>query len=76
MEGSLMNENQFSDRLNEGQRPAPGIELVVGAGVLEITDKGYGFLRQARNDYRATPGDIFVGKDFVRHGGLRTGLLI
>ena len=71
-----MNENQFSDRLNEGQRPAPGIELVVGTGVLEITDKGYGFLRQARNDYRATPGDIFVGKDFVRHGGLRTGLLI
>jgi transcription termination factor Rho len=50
--------------------------LILGSGVLEITDKGYGFLRQARNDYRATPGDIFVGKDFVRHGGLRTGLFI
>jgi len=45
-----------------------------GEGILEITEKGYGFLRQARNDYRATPGDVFVGKDFVRHGGLRTGL--
>jgi transcription termination factor Rho len=50
--------------------------LLMGSGVLEITEKGYGFLRQAKNDYRATPGDIFVGKDFVRHGGLRTGLLI
>jgi transcription termination factor Rho len=51
-------------------------EQGVGSGVLEITDKGYGFLRQAENDYRATPGDVFVGKDFIRHGGLRTGLHI
>jgi transcription termination factor Rho len=48
----------------------------IGSGVLEITDKGYGFLRQAKNNYRATPGDIFVGKDFVRHFGLRTGLTL
>jgi transcription termination factor Rho len=46
------------------------------SGILEITDKGYGFLRQAKNDYRPTPGDVFVGKDFIRHGGLRTGLEI
>ncbi len=49
---------------------------ITGTGILEITEKGYGFLRQAKNDYRATPGDPFVGKDFVRHGGLRTGLHI
>jgi len=46
----------------------------VASGILEITEKGYGFLRQAKNQYRATPGDVFVGKDFIRHGGLRTGL--
>ena len=51
-------------------------ELLIGSGVLEITEKGYGFLRQAENDYRATPGDVFVGKDFIRHAGLRTGLHI
>jgi len=51
-------------------------ELTMASGVLEITEKGYGFLRQAKNDYRATPGDVFVGKDFVRHGGLRTGLFV
>jgi len=50
--------------------------VTVGNGVLEITDKGYGFLRQAKNIYHATPGDVFVGKDFVRHHGLRTGLFI
>jgi len=51
-------------------------EVLTGSGVLEITEKGYGFLRQAKNDYRATPGDIFVGKDFIRHRRLRTGLSI
>ena len=51
-------------------------KLVMGSGVLEITEKGYGFLRQTKNNYRATPGDIFVGKDHVRHSGLRTGLFI
>jgi len=48
----------------------------IGSGVLEITEKGYGFLRQKKNDYRATPGDIFVGKDYIRHRRLRTGLFI
>ena len=51
-------------------------DYTIGSGVLEITDKGYGFLRQSKNGYRATPGDVFVGKDFVRHSGLRTGLTI
>ena len=40
-------------------------DVLIGSGVLEITDKGYGFLRQEKNDYRATPGDIFVGKDYM-----------
>ncbi len=52
------------------------VDNVVAEGVLEVTDRGYGFLRQAKNNYRATPGDVFVGKDFVRHNGFRTGLLI
>jgi len=72
--------NQQSATTDDQTRDAKGKDsdsrLMPGSGVLEITEKGYGFLRQARNTYRATPGDIFVGKDFVRHGGLRTGLFI
>lgn len=48
----------------------------IGSGVLEITERGYGFLRQKKNDYRATPGDVFVGKDHIRQRRLRTGLSI
>ena len=51
-------------------------DVMTGSGVLEITEKGYGFLRQPKNGYKPTPGDVFVGKDFVRHGGLRSGLHI
>jgi transcription termination factor Rho len=70
-----MNDSQVPDQ-NNNESHDHSAELVAGSGVLEITDKGYGFLRQSKNDYRATPGDIFVGKDFVRHSGLRTGLFV
>ncbi len=65
--------NQVSTSKDETSKPR---ELAMGDGVLEITEKGYGFLRQSKNNYKATPGDIFVGKDFIRHRGLRTGLSI
>ncbi|NBB95420.1 MAG: transcription termination factor Rho [Planctomycetes bacterium] len=47
-----------------------------GEGVLDVTEKGYGFLRKPDQNYRPTPGDVFVGKDFIRHRGLQTGLYI
>jgi transcription termination factor Rho len=52
------------------------VETSPASGVLEITEKGYGFLRQEKNDYRATPGDVFISKDFVGGDRLRTGLFI
>ena len=49
---------------------------ITGSGVLEVTEKGYGFLRQEKNNFCAQPGDVFVGKDFIRFRGFRTGLHI
>ena len=51
-------------------------EEMIGSGVLEVTDKGYGFLRQIKNNFRPMPGDTFVGKDFIRFRGFKTGLHI
>jgi len=65
--------NQVSTSKDEATQKE---DVLIGSGVLEITEKGYGFLRQEKNDYRATPGDIFVGKDYIRHRRLRTGLHI
>ncbi len=52
------------------------VELQTASGVLEITEKGYGFLRQEDNSFKATPGDVFISKDFVGGDRLRTGLMV
>jgi len=68
-----MNE-EASTQTGRPQQASGEKTLTEASGVLEITEKGYGFLRQLDNAFRPTPGDVFVGKDFIRQGGLRTGL--
>ena len=70
----MMDEDDVEGVGPESRDPSAVRELA--AGVLEVTEKGYGFLRQAKNGYKATPGDVFVGKDFIRRGGLRTGVYV
>ena len=45
-------------------------------GLLELTDRGYGFLRQRTANYRPRPGDPFVPPALVRDAGLVEGLYI
>lgn len=42
-------------------------------GVLQLTDKGAGFLRRRETHYLPSPGDIFVPQGLIRRHGLRTG---
>ena len=42
-----------------------------GDGVIEISGKGFGFLRDAKRNFVQTPQDIFVTPDIVRRFGLR-----
>jgi transcription termination factor Rho len=44
------------------------------SGVLEIMDKGYGFLRNPERDLRRSDADPFVGADIVRSLRLKPGL--
>ncbi|MEM7143961.1 MAG: transcription termination factor Rho [Verrucomicrobiota bacterium] len=45
-------------------------------GLLEISSKGFGFLRQEEQNYNQTPQDVFVTPEIVRVNGLRDGLWI
>src|SRR5262245_6226583 len=45
-------------------------------GVLEIHDKGYGFLRTAKKNYVAQPSDPYVPVPLIQKHKLREGLLI
>ncbi len=47
-----------------------------GSGYLEISEKGFGFLRTAQNHYHPKPTDIFVTPDTIRRSFLREGSLV
>jgi transcription termination factor Rho len=58
-----------------GDRP----QIVAGTvveGVLEIHDKGYGFLRSPTRNYAVQPGDAYVSGQLISRFGLKPGLLI
>src|SRR6202789_87103 len=47
-----------------------------GAGYLEISEKGFGFLRTAQNHFHPKPTDIFVTPDTIKRNFLREGCLV
>lgn len=47
-----------------------------GSGFLEISDKGFGFLRSAESHFQPKPTDIFVTPDTIKRSFLREGCLI
>ena len=61
-------ENNFKDELS-----GPAIEQ---EGILEISGKGFGFLREKSKEFKQTPDDIFVTPEIVRNFGLRDGLWV
>jgi transcription termination factor Rho len=44
------------------------------SGVLQINEKGYGFLRQASNSYLPGPKDVFVPRNLIQKFSLREGV--
>src|SRR6267154_2668184 len=47
-----------------------------GSGYLEISEKGFGFLRSADNHFQPKPTDIFVTPDTIKKNFLREGSLV
>jgi transcription termination factor Rho len=47
-----------------------------GSGYLEISEKGFGFLRTRENNYHPKPSDIFVTPDTIKRAFLREGCLV
>lgn len=48
----------------------------IGSGYLEISEKGFGFLRSAANHFQPKPTDIFVTPDTIKKNFLREGCLV
>src|SRR4030095_1885907 len=43
-------------------------------GVLQINEKGFGFLRRAEINYLPSPKDVFVPRTLIQHFRLREGV--
>ncbi|MCQ2245826.1 MAG: transcription termination factor Rho [Bacteroidaceae bacterium] len=58
------------------EKPYDFDDLVVGSGVLEILNEGYGFLRSSDYNYLSSPDDIYVNASQIKLFGLKTGDVI
>jgi transcription termination factor Rho len=58
------------------QEAAPRPEPQFGEGIIEVSGKGFGFLRDAKRNFVQSPQDIFVTPEAVRRFSLRDGLWI
>src|SRR5688500_5458411 len=47
-----------------------------GSGYLEISEKGFGFLRSPAHHFQPKPSDIFVTPDTIKKNFLREGCLV
>ena len=59
---------------NGDKTPTPNPNY--GSGYLEISEKGFGFLRTKLNNFHPKPTDIFVTPDTIRRSFLREGSFI
>jgi transcription termination factor Rho len=50
--------------------------ILIGTGVLEIMQDGYGFLRSSDYNYLTSPDDVYVSQSQIKLFGLRTGDIV
>lgn len=55
------------------KQKAENDEEIIGEGVIEVLQDGFGFLRSPEANYLAGPDDVYVSPSQVRRFGLRTG---
>ncbi len=65
---------ELIEAIIEAQTESAG--MMFSKGVLEILPDGYGFLRDADNNYLAGAHDIYVSPSQIKRFGLRTGQIV
>jgi len=56
--------------------PTPPPPPVYAEGIVEVSGKGFGFLREPRRNFSQSNNDVFVTPEVVRKHGLRDGMWI
>lgn len=66
-------ERQESGREPRQEQPPREEEIGSAEGIVEISGKGFGFLRDAKRGFSQHPADVFVTPELVRKYNLRDG---
>lgn len=77
----LEDENHHGSPNGDSHHERPRREIVLGPpqdteGMVELSPKGFGFLRQANRSFYQTNKDTFIPPDMVRNYQLRDGLIL
>jgi transcription termination factor Rho len=77
-EGNNSNNTKSQRPKNQREKKQPKFNvdldgIVVGEGVLEMMNEGYGFLRSSDYNYLNSPDDIYVSPSQIKLFGLKTG---
>jgi len=73
------NFDRNSDRERPERKPRQPVDPgppVVREGMVEISPKGFGFLRQRDRNFAQHPEDVFITPEIVRQQGLRDGVWV
>ena len=61
---------------HQQQQQQPPRPELIAKGVLEVGEKGFGFLRNPAKSFQISPNDIYVSPDIIRRYRLRPGIEI
>ncbi len=67
------NNRKNGEHANNNEKAYEFEGIVIGSGVLEIMQDGYGFLRSPDYNYLSSPDDIYVSQSQIKLFGLKTG---
>lgn len=59
-----------------GEPQTTSVHITYAEGIIEVSGKGFGFLREARRNFTQSQNDVFVTPEVVRKHSLRDGMKI
>ncbi|MDR1761864.1 MAG: transcription termination factor Rho [Bacteroidales bacterium] len=65
--------NNTHNQKQAEEKPSEFDDIIVGTGVLDMMQEGFGFLRSADYNYLNSPDDIYVSQSQIKLFGLKTG---
>ncbi len=71
--GQREHQNRDNPPREEFHEPENPAEIVHAEGLIEVSGKGFGFLREPKRGFAQNPQDVFVTPEIVRHFTLRDG---